>query len=115
MAFINKTQFVENFQYFDKEIVVEIIDIFINEYPDRIASISDSIDAVDFDNIKFNSHSIKGVIANFVAPQVEEKARNLEMMGGNKNSDGLKELFEEFKTESAAMVEELKVLKEEFL
>lgn len=114
MAFIDKTQFIENFQYFDKEIVFEIIEIFINEYPERINSISESVAALDFDNIKFNAHSIKGVIANFVAPDIEQQARELEMMGANKTSDGINDLFDNFKVSTAQLVDELKEIKENY-
>ncbi len=114
MGFINRTQFTETFKYFDKEIVGEIIDIFIVEYSDRINSIAESIELVDYDKLKFSAHSIKGVIANFVAPDVEQQARELEIMGGNKNMDGINELFEKFKVSSASMVEELKELKEQY-
>lgn len=114
MAHIDLPQFRDNFQYFDKEIVFEIIEIFINEYPDRIKSISESIEALDFNGIKFNCHSVKGVIANFVAPDVENIARDLEMMGTNQIPDGIKEKFETFKIISAEMVEELKEIKLEY-
>lgn len=115
MGLINRTQFTETFQYFDKEIVGEIIDIFVVEYSDRIKSIAESIESVDYDNLKFSAHSMKGVIANFVAPQVEQQARELEIMGTEKNMDGINELFEEFKVSSAAMVEELIELKEQYI
>ncbi|RLD43474.1 MAG: hypothetical protein DRI86_09960 [Bacteroidetes bacterium] len=115
MGVINKVQFTETFQYFDNEIVVEIIDIFLNEYPKRIEDLTKSINDVDYDNLKFNSHSIKGVIANFVAPDVEHQAKELEMMGSEKNMDGVNELFESFKISSAALVEELRELKEQYI
>jgi len=114
MTHIDNSQFRDNFQYFDKEIVFEIIEIFINEYPDRIKVITESIETLDYDGIKFNCHSIKGVIANFVAPQVEQLARELELMGNNHESDGIKEKLENFKNSSAAMLDELIVLKEEY-
>jgi len=114
MAYIHTTQFRDNFQYFDKEIVFEIINIFINEYPDRIKAISESIESLDYDAIKFNCHSIKGVVANFIAPDVEQLARELEIMGTNQESEGMKEKFEDFKNTSAAMLDELIELKEEY-
>lgn len=114
MGLIDNKQFTDNFQYFDKEIVLEIIDIFINEYPDRIKSISETIEQQDFDNLRFNAHSIKGVIANFIAVDVQEIARDIEMKGANKDITGVAELFETFKTKSAAMLEELKVLRENY-
>jgi two-component system, sensor histidine kinase and response regulator len=114
MVFIDKEQFIENFQYFDKEIVYEIIEIFINEYPDRMKSISESIETVDHEKIKFSCHSIKGVIANFIAPEVEQQARELEMMGTLQNVEGINELFAEFKASTAIMIDELKIIKQEF-
>lgn len=115
MGLINRTQFTETFHYFDKEIVAEIIDIFLNEYDDRINAIAENIKSNDYDGLKFSAHSVKGVIANFVAPEVEQQARSLEMMGSEKNLDGVNELFEEFKISSAAMVEELRELKEQYI
>ncbi|MBC8321194.1 MAG: Hpt domain-containing protein [Bacteroidetes bacterium] len=114
MGYINREQFLENFQYFDKEIVVEIIDLFITEFPDRLKTISDNIESVDFNNLKFNAHSLKGVIANFIAPEVEEEARKLEMMGNKNNIDGARKLFEEFKVSCGLMIDELIELKEQF-
>ncbi len=115
MGVIDKTQFTETFQYFDNEIVVEIIDIFLNEYPERIEALKKSIDDTDYDNLKFNSHSIKGVIANFVAPDVEQQAKELELMGSEKNMDGAQELFEAFKVSSAELVNELREIKEDYV
>ncbi len=115
MGFIDSEQFKENFQYFDKEIVLEIIDIFINEYPDRIKTIGESIENKDFDKIRFNSHSMKGVVANFTAPDIQNQAKDLEIKGTNKDLDGINEMFEKFKTDSSAMLEELKVLRGEYV
>ncbi|RLD44755.1 MAG: hypothetical protein DRI86_06685 [Bacteroidetes bacterium] len=115
MGVIDKEQFTETFQYFDNEIVVEIIDIFLNEYPERIEALNASIKNVDYDSLKFNSHSIKGVVANFVAPSVEQQAKELEIMGSDKNMEGAEELFAAFKISSESLVEELIELKEEFV
>ncbi len=115
MGEINKVQFIENFQYFDKEIVLEIIDIFLKEYSTRINTIADNIESCDYDNLKFNAHSLKGVIANFVAPKVERSARELEIMATKKNLDGAKELFEEFRDRSSIMIDELAELREKFI
>ncbi len=115
MAQIDKNQFVENFQYFDKEIVLENIDIFINEYPDRIKVIEESISAKNFDDIKFHSHSIKGVIANFCATDAEQQARDLELKGNEKDSSGIEQLFEAFKETSSQLVDELKEMRQQYL
>lgn len=79
---IDRKKLQENFEYFDKEMVLEIIDIFINEYPDRIAKIKSDIAEKDLVALKFDAHSIKGVVANFqrdgevtlLAAELEEQA-----------------------------------------
>ena len=114
MGVIQKYKFIENFQYFDKEIVVDIINIFIDEYPERIATLRKNIDEKDFDQLRFNAHSIKGVIANFVAPEPQELARVLEMKGKEKDGEGLAEIFAQLKEKGDLLLEELQELKTNF-
>ncbi|MBN2639109.1 MAG: Hpt domain-containing protein [Bacteroidales bacterium] len=114
MAIISKDQFIENFQYFDKEVVLEIINIFIDEYPDRLQTIQNNINNGDFDQLRFNAHSIKGVVANFIAPEVQAMARELEMKGTNKDASGVQELYDNFKNKADQMLEELNELKKNF-
>ena len=115
MGIINKEQFNETFQYFDNEIVVEIISIFLDEYSERIQKINDSIEADDAEKLKFEAHSIKGVVANFVAPIVEGQAKELEMMGIENRMEGARETFEAFKLSSAQLVDELREIKESYI
>ncbi len=114
MSIINKDQFLQNFQYFDKEVVLEIINIFIDEYPTRMQTIKKNIDELDFEQLRFNAHSIKGVIANFVAPEPQELARSMEMKGTHKEDEGLENMYIALKEKTDAMVEELKELKKNF-
>ncbi len=114
MEVIQKEKFIENFQYFDKEIVADIINIFIDEYPERMETIKKNIDEKDFKQLGFNAHSLKGVIANFVAPEPHELARRLEMKGKNNDGEGVEELYGELKQKCDILVEELKELKRNF-
>jgi HPt (histidine-containing phosphotransfer) domain-containing protein len=114
MSVIDQDLFKQNFQYFDKEIVLEIINIFIEEYPTRMQTIKKNIDEKDFDQLRFNAHSLKGVIANFVAPEPQELARSLEMKGTNKEEEGVENLFSELKEKADLLVEELKELRQAY-
>ncbi len=114
MQVIQKEKFIENFQYFDKEIVLDIINIFIDEYPERMKTIKKNIDEKDFQQLGFNAHSLKGVIANFVAPEPQDLAKQLEMKGKNNDGDGVEELYEKLKEKCDILVEELKELKQNF-
>jgi len=111
---IDRKKFNENFQYFDKEIVVEIIDIFDSEFNDRFAAIQKSIDDKDFVQLKFNAHSLKGVIANFMDPAAIELSRKLDEVAKMKETHGLQELYNELFSSSKNLREELKEIKKEF-
>ncbi len=114
MPEINEKQFLENFQYFDKEVVLEIINIFLEEYPQRMETLQANIKERDFDQLRFNAHSLKGVVANFVAPEVQELAKTLELKGLNKDTEDLDTIYNELKTKADVMVSELKELKNHF-
>ena len=77
-SMIDKATFKENFQYFDNELVVEIIDIFLNEYEERLAQIEDDFNKPDFISLKFNAHSYKGVVANFYDPEITDSSKDLD-------------------------------------
>lgn len=111
---IDKKQFLENFQYFDNEVVLEIINIFIDEYPERMETLKRNIDEKDFEQLKFNAHSLKGVVANFVAPEVQELARQLELKGANKDLSDAESLYKELHEKADFVIQELKELKKNF-
>jgi HPt (histidine-containing phosphotransfer) domain-containing protein len=115
MKLINEQSFNESFSYFDKEIVVEIIDIFLNEYEERLSTIKKAIEDKDFSNLKFHAHSLKGVVANFSAPDVQAKAKELEDKGTNSIDENLYENYEELDKLVRSMAEEITVLKENFV
>ena len=69
---IDRQKLNQNFQYFDNETIIEIIDIFFSEYPERVEKIQKNIAEKDFTQLKFNAHSIKGVVANFQDPATIE-------------------------------------------
>jgi HPt (histidine-containing phosphotransfer) domain-containing protein len=114
MKVIDRNSFIDTFQYFDKEIVVEIIDIFINEYSERMESLKKDIDTLDFNALKFDAHSMKGVIANFVAPRPQQLAKELEIKGTDKDASDLNRIYAELLIAGADLVDDLKTLRPDF-
>ncbi len=111
---IDHQKFINNFKYFDKEIVCEIIELFIEEYPSRFSTLQQNINESDFESIQFNAHSLKGVISNFLAPDTKELARQLEEKGKKNNPDNISELFEELKSSTEKLLKELEILKNKY-
>jgi hypothetical protein len=62
---INEGKFAETYIHFDRETVVEIIDIFIEEYDERIEKISQHLAAKNPVELQKHTHAFKGVISNF--------------------------------------------------
>jgi HPt (histidine-containing phosphotransfer) domain-containing protein len=122
---INRENFVNGFKAFDKSVVLEIIDLFIEEYPDRIAKLTASIKEKDYAALKFAAHSLKGVVSNFFDPQVVDQARELENLAASKVNNTqdvtdemldakINHTFNILKESLLTFVEELKQLKVEY-
>ena len=107
MAQIDWKQFNENFQYYDKEIIKEVIDIFVEEYDERISTLQKNIDGKDLVNLAFNAHSLKSVISNYMAPYVLELTRTLEDMAKKNQEQQIPETFIELKKVSKELLDEL--------
>ncbi|MEI8005572.1 MAG: Hpt domain-containing protein [Bacteroidota bacterium] len=110
---IDRQKLNQNFQYFDKETIIEIIDIFFEEYPDRMEKLRKNIEDLDFVQLKFNAHSLKGVIANFQDPECSELSRKLDEMAKNQEKNGLTGVFQDLVAASDKLMEELKGLRAE--
>ncbi|NPD47696.1 MULTISPECIES: Hpt domain-containing protein [unclassified Lentimicrobium] len=111
---INKATFNSNYEIFDREIVKEIIDIYIAEYPERMVNLEKNIKENDLESLYKNAHSMKGVTANFFDKETEEFARQLESKGREGDSTGLEEIFEELKKASESLIDELEALGREY-
>lgn len=129
---INKERFRNQYSYFDKEIVREIIDIFIEEYDDRIEKINKCILEKDLETLKKTTHAFKGVIANFEynceafhqIESIEHKTINAleEINDGNEiNNDDkenlfqdISDIFDKFKISSQKLAEDLKNLRNDY-
>jgi HPt (histidine-containing phosphotransfer) domain-containing protein len=110
---IDRQKLNQNFQYFDKETIIEIIDIFFEEYPERMGKLKKNIEDLDFVQLKFNAHSLKGVIANFQDPECIEFSRKLDEMAKNQDKNGLPGVFAQLESASDKLMEELKQLRAE--
>ena len=108
MAIIDWEQFNENYQYYDEEIIREIIEDFLAESDDRLMNIQKNIADNDFVNLTFNAHSIKSVVGVFMAQRPLELALRLEMMGKQQLNEGLVEAFSELKISINELVAELR-------
>jgi HPt (histidine-containing phosphotransfer) domain-containing protein len=120
---VNKQNFYETYQFFDKSVIIEIIDIFISEYAERFEKLTKNIADRDFQNMRFNAHSLKGVIANFSAPVPLEMVRSFEKSAATlleNNGEGFDEAqmtrnLEDIRKATITMAGQLAEIKQEIL
>ncbi|HLO90133.1 MAG: Hpt domain-containing protein [Chloroflexota bacterium] len=91
---VNKQEFLDTYNYFDKEILTEIIDIFLSEYPGRFEKLYKDIELRNYNDLRFDAHGLKGVVATFCAPEAKQLAYELEKAGSlfmQNNGEGFNE------------------------
>jgi two-component system, sensor histidine kinase and response regulator len=65
----------------DAELLKEIAQLFIDDYPRAMEDIRQAADRGDAKSLERSAHGLKGSVANFGAPSAVEAARKLESMG----------------------------------
>lgn len=110
---INKENFRNNFQYFDKSVVLQVLDIFLSEYQDRFNELEKNISELDFKSIDNNAHSFKSNVA-YMSEELHELARILEFKGKEQDSSNLRECFENLKTATLLIIDDVIELRKEY-
>ncbi len=107
--------FNDTYSDFDHSVIVEIIDIYINEHAERLEELEKNVKALNFDEIKKIAHSLKGTTSVFFDDTATENANNLEIMGKTMKEENLILEFNTLKKEVLRLVEDLKILKKNYL
>lgn len=104
---IDLENFNENFKYYGNDVVVQIIDMFVEDHQEDLKMIEQNIANKDYLSLRFNAHHLKGSIANFMDPETTELTRKLEEMGEKKSADALADTFAELQIATNVLLKEL--------
>ena len=107
MAQIDWKEFNEFFKIYDKEIVTEIINIFIDEYDERISTLQKNIEENDLLQVVANAHKLKSLFGNFHAKYGSILLQCIEDMAKINQDKLIPIIFEEVKPASKELVDEL--------
>lgn len=122
---IDKEKFTNYYKAFDNEVVLEIIDMFIEEFPERFEKLKTNVEDRDYEKLQFNAHSLKGVIANFTYSEPHKYAKDLEDATKAINSEdksdvtedtaiSIKETFIKLESATKRMLEDLHNIRADF-
>jgi len=79
---LDVNEFMERVQD-DKELLLELLDIFLADYMEKRKTLQEAVDGQDFEQIKGVAHSLKGASGNISAKSMCEIFSSLEEMGKN--------------------------------
>jgi two-component system, sensor histidine kinase and response regulator len=95
----------------DRELFIELVNIFLEDAPELMNAISAGIRDKDADSLLKNAHAIKGLIANFGNNQCRQLAQELENDGREQNLDHAAEIWDDFENLFNKLCAELNTIK----
>ena len=69
----------------DLDLLVELADMFLVDGPAQIEQLHEAVERGDIEAVRVIAHTLKGAAANFSAPPVVQAARELEVIGRERN------------------------------
>jgi two-component system sensor histidine kinase/response regulator len=111
---IDRAEFREQFKYYDRELIVEVIDVFINELPKRLSDLQSDVEKNDFTRLVQNAHSFKGLVGTFLAAEPYEISGALEELAKKQDGTGLPALFSRLHSTSQDLARDLLEIRAEY-
>lgn len=111
---IDRNEFNQNLGGLPGEIIIEILDIFFDEYDERMSSLKAAIDHRDFENIASIAHKLKGSVGQLYAVNLKETAQLMVDKGRSADASGLDDIFNEFENGMKTLYHELKEMRTEY-
>ena len=111
---INKAALNESFEVYDKETILEIIELFYEEYPERVKQLNTALSEQDAELLRTSAHSLKGVISHFHAEEPRKLARELEEKGAANDFEEATQIKDKLLSKIEEMLEELKDIKKDY-
>ena len=111
---IDRATFDQQYGDFDKEILIDILDTFLNDCPSRMAEIDKSIREKNHKSLEFSAHKLKGAISVFTITKPYEISQEIVDKARKKDGSGLDKLYVELKTNVEELVNEIKEIRESY-
>ena len=97
----------------DKELLLELLDIYIEDFVTKRTALVEAIASKDLTKVKEVAHSMKGASGNISAKRMYDSCLKLEQLARSNDTNGLEDLaktvdsqFEEIKVNAAKLKKE---------
>ena len=105
---IDRAEFQEAFRYYDRKVIIEIIDLFLETYKPLLDNLQKSISAGDVEKVIMHAHSLKGLAGTFIAPGPCSIAASLEEKATKNERSDFTALFSRLEPSIEEMAGELR-------
>jgi CheY-like chemotaxis protein/HPt (histidine-containing phosphotransfer) domain-containing protein len=109
---LNKGGLIKSFEN-DHSLFKELVEIFINDYPQMLTALRKSLETTDAPTFKRTAHSLKGMLRNFQADAAADTAFDLEKKGQHGQLDGVEQTIESLAGQLDDLAQKLKDLVKE--
>jgi HPt (histidine-containing phosphotransfer) domain-containing protein len=106
MTVIDRAEALERVEG-DVDLLRELVGLFLEDVPARIAEIRDAIERRDAGGLRSGAHSLKGAAANLSARAVSEAAQRLEIAGRDQDFTHVESAYAVLITEIDRLTHEL--------
>jgi len=90
---LNQDVLIKSFKD-DHSLFKELVDIFVNDYPQMLTSLRESLKTADAKTFSRTAHSLKGMLRNFEAEVAADTAFDLEKKGKQGELDGTDQIVD---------------------
>ena len=104
---LNKDVLINSFKD-DHSLFKELVEIFVNDYPQMIISLRKALKAADTETFSRNAHSLKGMLRNFQAEAAADIAFDLEKKGKQGELDGTDQIIDRLADQLDEVAQNLK-------
>ena len=94
----------------DRELLKDVFQIFVEEKPALQAQLLAAIEATDTDAVRNVAHSMKGMLANFLAESACTTAEEIQQIATQPSLDGIPSLYQRLVEQLDAVETELKLM-----
>ena len=98
----------------DRELLLELLDIFLNDCPSKIKAIHEAVRTKDFEKLKEVSHSMKGASGNISAKKINAAFLAIEQKAKTPTLEGIDGILKELEGHINDLRSYSLKLKEEF-
>ena len=97
----------------DRELVAELLSIFVDEFPGKLQSLRDALAREDLPQVAIASHTLKGMLSNLAVAKAASSAAKLEQIARAGQKASVHEAFGAFQRDTEGLMPEVQAQIEE--